>query len=112
MVPKHNPKSETCNTPKTPDKTLMRDLCSKPVLEYACPGCGARYTTLQAAYLIDFADGQFHCEACGAVLLAAEDAAAGEGTPRAARARARSGCARPRRCRRALAAAEILHLKP
>jgi hypothetical protein len=57
----------------------MRDLCSKPVLEYACPGCGARYTTLQAAYLIDFADGQFHCEACGAVLLAAEDAAAGGG---------------------------------
>jgi hypothetical protein len=52
---------------------------SKPVLEYMCPGCGARYDTLQAAYLIDFADGQFHCEACGAVLASAEDARSGRG---------------------------------
>ena len=52
---------------------------SKPVLEYACPGCGARYDTLQAAYLIDLADGQFHCERCGAVLASAEDARSGGG---------------------------------
>ena len=49
------------------------------MLEYACPGCGARYDTLQATYLIDFADGQFHCEHCGSVLASAEDAKSGGG---------------------------------
>ena len=50
---------------------------SEPVLEYACPGCGTRYNTLQAAYLIDFTDGQFHCEACSTVLTSVEEASGG-----------------------------------
>lgn len=54
---------------------------SIPVLEYVCPACGARYTTLQAAQLIDFADGEFHCENCASVLRSSRDGAAdgGEG---------------------------------
>lgn len=46
--------------------------CSQPVLEYTCPKCGATYTTLQASALIDFRDGQFHCEHCQTVLITAE----------------------------------------
>lgn len=42
------------------------------MLEYSCPKCGAHYNTLQAAALIDFADGQFHCEHCQSVLVTSE----------------------------------------
>ena len=45
---------------------------SQPVLEYSCPKCGATYTTLQASTLIDFRDGQFHCEHCQSVLVTSE----------------------------------------
>ncbi|KAK9902066.1 hypothetical protein WJX75_003064 [Coccomyxa subellipsoidea] len=60
-------------------KEKLKD--SIPVLEYVCPACGARYTTLQAAQLIDFADGEFHCENCASVLRSSRDGAAdgGEG---------------------------------
>ena len=60
--------------------------CSQPVLEYSCPRCGAIYNTLQAAALIDFQDGQFHCENCATVLVTAE-AAEGVGDASARRER-------------------------
>ena len=60
--------------------------CSQPVLEYSCPRCGAIYNTLQAAALIDFRDGQFHCEHCASVLVTAE-AADGVGDASARRER-------------------------
>ena len=44
--------------------------------EYACPACGARYTSLQALSLIDMSDGLFHCEVCRTVLADAEDGGA------------------------------------
>ncbi|CAL5228299.1 g11405 [Coccomyxa viridis] len=55
-------------------RKLMKDRVqnSQPVLEYTCPKCGATYTTLQASALIDFRDGQFHCEHCQTVLITAE----------------------------------------
>ena len=59
--------------------------CSQPVLEYSCPKCGAAYNTLQASALIDFRDGQFHCEHCQAVLVTAEAADAPGGQSASAR---------------------------
>ena len=47
--------------------------------EYACPACGARYTSLQALSLIDMSDGLFHCEVCRSVLADAEDGGGGDG---------------------------------
>ena len=47
--------------------------------EYACPACGARYTSLQALTLIDMSDGLFHCEVCRTVLADAEDGGGGDG---------------------------------
>ena len=58
---------------------------SQPVLEYSCPRCGAAYNTLQASALIDFRDGQFHCEHCRAVLVAAEALGAQGGQSTSAR---------------------------
>ena len=59
--------------------------CSQPVLEYTCPKCGATYNTLQASALIDFRDGQFHCEHCQTVLVTAEAAGAQGGQSASAR---------------------------
>lgn len=60
--------------------TLLLSARSNPVLEYVCPSCGARYTTLQAASLINFSDGEFHCEHCDSVLRSGrDDGAAGGG---------------------------------
>jgi hypothetical protein len=56
-------------------------VCSKPVLEYVCPGCGRAYNTLQAAHLIR-PDGQFHCEDDDTVLQSGgrgDKSGAGEG---------------------------------
>ncbi len=53
--------------------------CSNPVLEYVCPSCGARYTTLQAASLINYSDGEFHCEHCDSVLRSGRDDGAANG---------------------------------
>ena len=66
---------------------LRAALCgrSQPVLEYSCPQCEAAYNTLQASALIDFRDGQFHCEHCRAVLVAAEAAGAQGGQSTSAR---------------------------
>ena len=55
------------------------------MLEYSCPNCGAAYNTLQASALIDFRDGQFHCEHCQAVLVTAEAADAPGGHSASAR---------------------------
>lgn len=57
---------------------------SQPVLEYTCPKCGAHYNTLQASALIDFRDGQFHCEHCQSVLITSE---ASDGTQNSQSAR-------------------------
>ncbi|CAL8465978.1 g5514 [Coccomyxa elongata] len=58
-------------------KDKLKD--SNPVLEYVCPSCGARYTTLQAASLINFSDGEFHCEHCDSVLRSGRDEGAAGG---------------------------------
>ncbi|KAK9822848.1 hypothetical protein WJX81_003226 [Elliptochloris bilobata] len=62
-------------------RRCLKDAVRKrnPVQEYACPACGARYTSLQALSLIDRADGLFHCEACRTVLVDAEDPGGGDG---------------------------------
>ena len=38
------------------------------IMTYQCPACGASYTSLQAASLIDMASGVFRCEDCRGVL--------------------------------------------
>ena len=57
------------------------------MLEYTCPKCAATYTTLQASALIDFRDGQFHCEHCQTVLITAEASDGTQGSHSAGRER-------------------------
>ena len=46
------------------------DVCRAAVLQYKCPrpDCQATYNTLQANQLINFTDGELHCEICNSVL--------------------------------------------
>ena len=57
------------------------------MLEYSCPKCGAHYNTLQASALIDFRDGQFHCEHCQSVLVTTEASDGAQGSLSARRER-------------------------
>ena len=78
--PVSTPTEELCDLALRPLNHVSRQFltgiwvvcCSQPVLEYTCPKCAATYTTLQASALIDFRDGQFHCEHCQTVLITAE----------------------------------------
>ncbi|XP_059640748.1 uncharacterized protein LOC132282925 [Cornus florida] len=55
-------------------KKLKDELENKnTVQEYICPGCGKRYTALDALRLISPDDEYFHCESCNGELVAESD---------------------------------------
>ncbi len=60
--PTHAP-TPTHTHPSTNPQTLRDALQG-----YACPSCHATYTSLDAAHLMDFTTGAFHCEHCGSEL--------------------------------------------
>ncbi|XWS75749.1 hypothetical protein CRYUN_Cryun01aG0118800 [Craigia yunnanensis] len=55
-------------------KKLKDELEDKnTVQEYVCPGCGKRYTALDALRLVSLEDEYFHCERCNGELVAESD---------------------------------------